>query len=280
VLVILSDTVGVSVGDLFLGAFIPGLMMSGSYALYVLAVGFFKPSAAPALPPEARTLQGWSLIRRTLRAVVPPIALIFIVLGSVFFGIATPTEAGAVGAVGACVLAAFNRRFNWKLLKDAAHATSRIVGLVVIILFCSSFFSLVFDGLGGKGYITNMLVNLPGGVIGYMIVANIAIFLLGVFLEFTEICYIAMPLLTPAASVLGIDLVWFSIVMAINLQTAFISPPVGFSLFYMQSVVPKEISTIQIHKSAIPFLVLQVIVLAVVIAFPQTVRWLVDISFK
>jgi TRAP-type mannitol/chloroaromatic compound transport system permease large subunit len=166
------------------------------------------------------------------------------------------------------------------LLKDAAHATSRIVGLVVIILFCSSFFSLVFDGLGGKGYITNMLVNLPGGVIGYMIVANIAIFLLGVFLEFTEICYIAMPLLTPAASVLGIDLVWFSIVMAINLQTAFISPPVGFSLFYMQSVVPKEISTIQIHKSAIPFLVLQVIVLAVVIAFPQTVRWLVDISFK
>ena len=150
-------------------------------------------------------------------------------------------------------LAAFNRRLNWKLLKDAAHSTSRIVALVVIILFCSSFFSLVFDGLGGKGYVTNLLVNTPGGVIGFMIVANIAIFLLGVFLEFTEICYIAMPLLAPAASALGIDLVWFSIVMAVNLQTAFISPPVGFSLFYMQSVVPKEISTIQIHKSAIPF---------------------------
>ena len=280
VLVILGDTVGVSVGDLFRGALIPGLMMSASYAIYVLAVGFFKPHLAPALPPEARTLRGWPLLRRTFRAVVPPVVLIFMVLGSVFSGIATPTEAGGVGAVGACVLAAFNRRLNWKLLKDAAHSTSRIVALVIIILFCSSFFSLVFDGLGGKGYVTNILVNTPGGVIGFMIVANIAIFLLGVFLEFTEICYIAMPLLAPAASALGIDLVWFSIVMAVNLQTAFISPPVGFSLFYMQSVVPKEISTIQIHKSAIPFMVLQVIVLALVIAFPQTVTWLVNLSFK
>ena len=255
-------------------------MLSGSYAIYVLIVAWLKPELAPALPPEARTLRGWPLLRRTLRAVFPPIALIFIVLGSVFFGIATPTEAGAVGAVGACILAAFNRRLNWKLLKDSAHATARIVGLVVIILFCSSFFSTVFDGLGGKVYITNLLANLPGGVIAYMIVANIVIFLLGVFLEFTEICYIAMPLLVPAASLLGIDLVWFSIVMAINLQTAFISPPVGFSLFYMQSVVPKEITTWQIHKSAIPFMVLQVIVLALVIIFPQTVFWLVNMSFK
>jgi tripartite ATP-independent transporter DctM subunit len=278
VLVVLSDQIGVSVGDLFLGALIPGLMLAGSYALYVLIIAFFRPSIAPALPLEARTIHGTALMQQVVIAVLPPLLLIFAVLGSIFFGIATPTEAGSVGAVGACVLAAMNRRLNWNLMRDAAHATAVVTAVVMIILFCSSFFGLVFDGLGGKTLITNLLINLPGGFITFMIVSNIAIFVLGVFLEFVEICFIAMPLLVPAAQALGIDMVWFGVVMAINLQTAFISPPVGFSLFYLQSVAPKQIRTIEIHKSAIPFMVLQGIVLIIVIVFPQTVRWLIDLS--
>jgi tripartite ATP-independent transporter DctM subunit len=280
VLVVLSDQIGVSVGDLFLGALIPGLMLAGSYALYVLIIAFLKPELAPALPIASRTLRGWKLVRRVFQAVLPPVILIFVVLGSIFFGVATPTEAGAVGAVGACILAASHRRLNWNLIWDAAHATATVTSVVVIILFCSAFFSLVFDALDGKTLITNLLVNLPGGYLTFMIVSNVIIFLLGVFLEFVEICFIAMPLFVPAAQALGIDMVWFGVVAAINLQTAFISPPVGFSLFYLQSVAPKEVSTIEIHKSALPFMLLQLIVLLLVIAFPQTVRWLVNLSFQ
>lgn len=278
VLLVLSDQLGVSVGDLFLGALIPGLMLSAAYALYVLVLAFFKPSVAPALPLETRQITRLALARRVIKVVIPPLVLIFAVLGSIFFGIATPTEAGAVGAVGACVLAAFNRKLNWTLINSASHSTAVVTTVVLMILFCSSFFSVVFDGLGGKTLITQLLVNLPGGKIAFLIVSNIVIFILGVFLEFIEICLIAMPLLVPAAQQLGIDMVWFGVVMAINLQTAFISPPVGFSLFYLQSVAPKAVSTIDIHKSAIPFMALQVTVLLLVMVFPQTVRWLVELS--
>lgn len=278
VLVVLSDQIGVTVGDLFLGALIPGLMLAASYGLYVLGIAFIRPDAAPALPPEARTLRGAALFRRSLRAIVPPILLIFAVLGSIFFGIATPTEAGAVGAVGACLLAVANRRFSWDMVQSAGTSTARISGLVIMILICSTFFSIVFDGLGGSLFFKEILVSLPGGYWGFIIFANIAIFLLGIFLEFIEICFIAMPLFVPAAQALGIDMVWFGVLMAVNLQMAFISPPVGFSLFYLQSVVPREISTIDIHKSAWPFMGLQVAVLILVAIFPQTVRWLIDIA--
>lgn len=280
VLVVLSDQIGVSVGDLFLGALIPGLMLSGSYVLYVLLLALWRPESAPALPLEVRSIGGMALFQKVLRAVLPPVLLIFAVLGSIFFGVATPTEAGAVGAVGACVLAAINRRWNQQLIRDAAHSTASITALVVMILFCSSFFSLVFDDLGGRRLITELLVNLPGGQVSFLIVSNIVIFLLGVFLEFIEICFIAMPLLVPAAEALGLDMVWFGVIMAVNLQTAFISPPVGFSLFYLQTVAPKEVSTIDIHRSALPFMALQVLVLLIVIAFPQTVSWLVNLSFQ
>ena len=280
VLVVLSDQIGVSVGDLFLGALIPGLMLSASYGLYVLILAYLKPHVAPALPPEARTLRGVALARRVFRAVLPPILLIFAVLGSIFFGVATPTEAGTVGAVGACLLAAMNRRLSWQLIKDAAHSTARVTALVIMILFCSSLFSLVFDVLGGKTLITELLVNMPGGWLAFIIVSNIVVFLLGIPLEFIEISFIVMPLFVPAARLLGVDMVWFAVVMAINLQTAFISPPVGFSLFYLQSAAPKEVSTAEIHRSAIPFMVLQIIVLILVIMYPQTVRWLVDLSFN
>ncbi|MBI4670471.1 MAG: TRAP transporter large permease subunit [Chloroflexi bacterium] len=278
VLVVLSDQIGISVGDLFVGALVPGLMMSGAYMLYVIVISFIRPQDAPALPPEARTLKGKALFAKTMRALVPPFVLIFAVLGSIFFGLATPSEAGSVGAVGALVLTVLNRRFSWSVLVRSAEATLRTTALVLTILFCSTFFSLVFDGLGGTKLITTFLVNLPGGYWSYVIVANIVIFLLGVFLEFTEIAFIAMPILVPAARELQIDLVWFGVVVAINLQTAFISPPVGFSLFYLQSVAPKQVPTLDIHKGAIPFMILQLIVLVLVILLPGTVQFLVKAS--
>ncbi|ELR99924.1 TRAP transporter large permease subunit [Gloeocapsa sp. PCC 73106] len=278
VLVILSDQIGVSVGDLFLGALIPGLMLSGSYILYILGLAWFKPEKVPLLPHDVIIPKGNQLLKLIFKAIVPPIVLIFVILGSIFTGLASPTEAGAVGAVGACLLAALNRRLTPQLIRDASHSTAVITALVVMILFCSALFGLVFDALGGKTLITNLLTGLPGGYISFLIVSNLAIFLLGVFLEFIEICFIAMPLFVPAAQALGIDMVWFGVVMAVNLQTAFISPPVGFSLFYLQSVAPKEVSTLDIHKSAIPFMILQFIVLLIVIIFPQTVLWLIEVS--
>ena len=276
VLVVLSDQIGVGVGDLFLGAVIPGLMLGGLYAVYVVAIAYLRPGLAPALPPEARDIHGRDLAIRTLVAVVPPVLLIFAVLGSIFRGIATPTEAGAVGAVGACILTAFNGNLAWPLIRDAARATANITALVIMILFCSTFFSVVFDGLGGQSYVQGLLTDLPGGKMGFIIVANIVIFLLGINLEFIEISFIAMPLFVPAAMVLGVDLVWFGVMMAINLNMAFISPPVGFSLFYLQSVAPDEVETIDIHKGALPFMVLQGIALILVIVFPATVTWLVN----
>jgi len=194
VLILLSDQVGVDVGDLFLGAVIPGLMLTGAYALYVLFVAYTRPHAAPALPPEARNIKGWPLALQTINSVLPPVLLIMAVLGSIFGGIATPTEAGTVGAVGACLLAAMDRKLTWGLLKDAARSTMLTTALVVMILFCASFFSLIFDALGGKTLITELLVNAPGGYVGFLIIANLAVFILGIPLEFTEIWLYALLL--------------------------------------------------------------------------------------
>ncbi len=293
VLVLLSDQFGIDIGDLFAGALIPGLMLSAAYMVYVLIVAYIRPNAAPALPPEARTIRGRALFVKVMKAFVPPVVLVLAVLGSIFAGFATPSEAGAVGAVGAAILAIANRKFNLKMVYEAGLATAKTTGLVIMILFCSSLFTKVLYGLGTDKLIDSWLTGLPGGFWTFIIVANIAIFLLGVFLEFVEITYIAMPLLVPAAikvldvananangaySDAGYSMVWFAIVMAINLQIAFISPPVGFSLFYMQSVAPKDISTAEIHRSAIPYVFIQLIMLVVVIAFPETVNWLVRIA--
>lgn len=278
VLVVLSDQLGVSVGDLFIGAIIPGLMLSGGYALYALAVAYIDPQAAPALPPEMRTLRGWALFRRSIQALVPPLGLILIVLGSIFAGIATATEAGAVGAVGAVILTLLRRRLTWGLLKEAAEATLRTTSLVIMILFGSTLFSLTFDDLGGTRLITEWLTNLPGGQMAFLIVTMIIIFLLGIFLEFVEISYIALPLLVPAARELGIDLVWLGILIAINLQTAFLSPPVGFALFYLSSVAPPEVKTLDIYRGVIQFIVIQVVVLVIVLLYEPSVTWLVDLS--
>jgi tripartite ATP-independent transporter DctM subunit len=279
VLVLLSDQLGVGVGDLYAGALIPGLLLSASYAIYAVAYAYLKPGSAPALPPEARTTRGWALVVRVIKTFLPTVGIIGAVLGTIFAGLATPTEAGAVGSVFAVLLALLKGRLSWKVLKESANATARTTALVIIILFCSTSFTLVFGGLGGDKFLINALSNLPGGQLGFILVAHLAIFLLGVFLEFVEITYLAMPLLVPAAElIIGRDdygMVWFGIMMAVNLQIAFISPPVGFSLFYMQSVAPKDkISTADIHTSAIPYVIIQLIFLVIVSLVPEISKWL------
>ena len=277
VLIVLAQFIPVSVGQLFAGALIPGVMLATIFAIYAVVIAYVKPGTAPAIPKEERTMSGGELAIEAVKVVVPPLFLIFAVLGSIFFGFATASEAGAVGAVGALLLAIVYRNFSWKLVKDAARSTANITGLVLQILFASTFFALVFNQLNGQDLITDWLTSIPGEKLGFIIAANIIVFLLGINLEFLEISFIVMPLFVPAALALDIDLVWFAVMMAINLNMAFISPPVGFSLFYLQSVAPPEVKTSDIHKGALPFMALQTVGLLIVAFVPETVTWLVDV---
>jgi tripartite ATP-independent transporter DctM subunit len=282
VLIVLAQFIPVSVGELFAGALIPGLLLAGIFALYAVIIAWLRPEVAPAIPKEERTMSGGQLALEALKVVVPPLLLVFAVLGSIFAGIATASEAGAVGAVGAVLLTLAYRTYSWKIILDAARSTANITGLVLQILFASTFFALVFNQLGGQDLITEWLTAIPGGKWGFIIAANIVVFLLGINLEFLEISFIVMPLFVPAAQALGIvgpEMVWFAVMMAINLNMAFISPPVGFSLFYLQSVAPPEVKTSDIHRGALPFMALQTLGLVIVAIFPQTVTWLVDRFF-
>lgn len=276
VLIVLANFLPISVGELFAGALIPGVMLAALYALYAVAIAYIKPGSAPAIPKEERNLPVGQLLKRALTAVVPPLVLILAVLGSIFFGVATISEAGSVGALGAVLLTVAYRNFSWRVIWDAARSTASITALVLQILFASTFFALVFDQLGGQRLVTDWLLSLPGGFWGFIIAANILVFLLGINLEFLEISFIVMPLFVPAAQALGVDLTWFTVLMAINLNIAFISPPVGFSLFYLQSVAPPEVKTKDIHLGALPFMALQVVGLILVMLFPQTVTWMVQ----
>ncbi|MDG1479107.1 MAG: TRAP transporter large permease subunit [Myxococcota bacterium] len=277
VLVVLADQLGVSVGDLFVGALIPGLMLAGMYALYIVFIAFIKPGSAPALPPEERAvLVGGELLRRVVLVMVPPLVLILLVLGSIFLGIATPTEAGALGAVGAMVLAGLNRRLDLITLRGAMEETTRLTAMVVFLLIGSTAFALVFRGLYGDIWIEELLTGLPGGKIGLLIVANITIFLLGFFIDFFEIAFILLPLLVPAARVLGIDLVWFGVMIAMNLQTSFLTPPFGFSLFYLRGVVDEDVPTTAIYRGVLPFIGIQVVALVLICVFPELVTGLLD----
>ena len=278
-IVLASQTRGVSVGELFRGAIIPGLMLAGLYALYVVYIAIRYPERAPALPLEERhAFRGAALVRESVIAIIPPMVLIFCVLGAIFQGIATPSEVGSVGAVAAMLLALLNRRLSWRVIGDSARSTANITGLVMMMLLASNFFAYVFDLLGGQDLVTDWLTDLPGGYWTFVIIANIAVFLLGINLEFLEISFIVMPIFTPIAAELGIDLVWFLVMMAVNLNIAFISPPVGFSLFYLQSVKPAEVRTADIHRGALPFMGLQLVALLIVMLFSPTVTWLAGTS--
>ena len=273
VLIVLADQMGVSIGDLFIGSLVPGLMLTGMYALFVVLIAWRRPELAPAIPKSERTRTGGELARKVVLVLIPPLFLILIVLGSIFAGVATPTEAGALGAVGAMILAKINGRLTMQAVRETMEYTTKLTSMVVFLLIGSTAFALVFRGLSGDLWIEDLLTGLPGGKIGLLIVANLAIFLLGFFIDFFEIAFIVLPLIVPAAQLLGVDLVWFGVMIGMNLQTSFLTPPFGFALFYLRGVTPEEVPTTAIYRGAIPFIVIQLIGLGLICVFPELVTW-------
>jgi TRAP-type mannitol/chloroaromatic compound transport system permease large subunit len=349
VLIVMADQLGRSVGDMYEGAFIPGLTLAAMYALFVFGMTVFKPGSAPSLPPDALTLREdsgragytslaiitavavaaaylltnmmhpiWAaglaglgayvialadrflnlhLLSRLAQQVVivmmPPLALIFLVLGTIFVGIATPTEGGAMGATGALVLALAKRRLTWPLLRQAMDSTARLSAFVIFILIGSSVFTLTFRGINGDLWVESLLTSLPGGQIGFLVVVNLMVFVLAFFLDFFELAFIVVPLLKPVADKLGIDLIWFGVLLGVNMQTSFMHPPFGFALFYFRSVAPirdtidritgriiKPVTTAQIYWGAVPFVAIQLVMVVAVIAFPGMVLASLDTGPK
>ena len=345
VLIVMADQLGKSVGDMYQGAFIPGLTLAALYAVYVVIVSIIWPGAAPALPADAIVVRDrdgrvgyaslgvavlaafagayvlttymdviWAcalaglgayivavadkqlslgLLSRLAQQVVivmmPPLALIFLVLGTIFLGIATPTEGGAMGATGALLLALANNRLDWSLLRQAMDTTAKISSFVLFILIGSTVFSLVFRGVNGDLWVESLLTSLPGGQVGFLIFVNAFVFVLAFFLDFFELAFIVIPLLGPVADKLGIDLIWFGVLLGINMQTSFMHPPFGFALFYLRSVAPSEdfidkitgkvtapLTTGQIYWGSIPFVVIQLVMVTLVIAFPSLVLVALD----
>ena len=276
VLIVLADQLGKSPGDMYIGATGASIVQVLLFAGWVFILSIVRPHYIPALPPEARTLRGWPLAMKCIRGMVPSLALIFIVLGTIFMGLATPTEAGAMGVVGAMLLAWMNRRLTWSLVYQGMDMTMRLTAMVVFILLGARVFSLVFQGVGGSHWIEGMLTSLPGGVVGFLVFVNIFIFVIAFFLDFFEIAFIIVPMLAPVASTLGIDLIWFGVMICANMQTSFMHPPFGFALFYLRGIAPKSIKTSDIYWGAIPWVVLQVILVAILIAFPGLVTYFLD----
>ncbi|MDE2227961.1 MAG: TRAP transporter large permease subunit [Alphaproteobacteria bacterium] len=351
VLIVLADQLGRSVGDMYQGAFIPGIGLAVLYGVYMFIVSIFWPKAVPGLPPDAITVRepngkagylslaaivlgsvvaAWYIIdraylhpiwacasvgaadyaialadkflnlrilskltRQVIIVMMPPLALIFLVLGTIFLGIATPTEGGAMGATGALALALANRRLDWKLLKQAMDTTAKLSSFVMFILVGSTVFSLVFRGVNGDLWVEHLLTSLPGGRLGFLIVVNLLTFFLAFFLDFFELAFIIIPLLGPVAEKLGIDLIWFGVLIGVNMQTSFMHPPFGYALFYLRSVAPSEeytdrvtgkrlapLTTGQIYWGVIPFVFIQIIMVAVIIVFPNLVLASLDIGPK
>ncbi len=335
VLIVMADQLGKSVGDMYKGAFIPGLTLTALYVGYVVLVSFVRPKWVPALPPEARVFRepngktgGTSLLVLTAIAIaagvafaktrpadapadelvvmctmvgialpfllavankvlklsllsamaekvtfvlIPPLGLIFLVLGTIFLGIATPTEGGAMGASGALLMAVMRRRLDLKLLRQAMESTAKLTTFVVFILIGARVFSLTFYGVNGHLWVEHLLVDLPGGQFGFLIVVNILVFVLAFFLDYFELSFIVVPLLGPVADKLGIDLIWFGVLLGVNMQTSFLHPPFGFALFFLRSVAPASVKTSDIYWGAIPFVCIQVLMVLLIIAFPQMV---------
>jgi tripartite ATP-independent transporter DctM subunit len=277
VLVVLADQLGRSVGDMYLGAIGPSIIQTLLFMSWVFILSIIRPHEVPALPPEARTLRGWALAWKCTKGMVPSLVLIFLVLGTIFMGLATPTEAGAMGVVGALVLAAINRRLSWPLLWQGMETTMRITAFVVFILLGARTFSLVFQGVGGKEWIEHLLTSLPGGQSGFLIFVNVFVFILAFFLDFFEIAFIVIPLLAPAAEKLGIDLIWFGVLLGANIQTSFMHPPFGFALFYLRGIAPRDtVPSSDIYWGAIPWVVLQLMLVAIVIYWPGSVTYWID----
>ncbi|OAG26792.1 TRAP transporter large permease [Thermodesulfatator autotrophicus] len=280
VLIVLADQLGVSVGDMFLAAIAPGLILASFYIIFVFGFSLFNPKAAPAIPKK-QYVSAFEFIVKALKVVFPPLLLIVIVLGSIFTGWATPTEAGAFGAVGAMALALFSRRFSSKNLKESLLTTVKLSSMVMFILVGATAFTLVFRGVYGDFLIEDLLINLPGGKWGFLLTVNLIVFILGFFLDFFEIVFIVVPLVAPVAERLlapcfsdfsepsKIALVWFGVMISMNLQTSFLTPPLGFSLFYLKGVSPSGVTTSDIYKGVIPFIVIQLLALGAIIMAPE-----------
>jgi TRAP-type mannitol/chloroaromatic compound transport system permease large subunit len=322
VLIVMADQLGVSVGDMYKAAFVPGFMLTGLYVLYVFLTTLLNPKAAPALPPEARPFAGYErgallgllsylvlalipwglsllnlppspwldllllgigaaitlfllwrnpLFARVFRVMIPPLVLIFLVLGTIFLGIATPTEGGAMGAVGALLMALSRRRLNRELLTQALRETAKLTSFVVFILVGSRIFSLVFYGIDGDLWVAELLKNLPGGQLGFLLLVNLFVFFLAFFLDYFEIAFIVLPLLAPAVKAMDINLIYFGVLLGVNLQTSFMHPPFGFALFYLRSVAPKSVSTVDIYWGAVPFILIQLLMALILLLFPGIV---------
>jgi len=263
----------VSVGDLFLGALIPGLLLVTLYIIYLLGIAWLKPETSPAIPeeelPSAR-----ELVWQVVVAMLPPLLLIVAVLGSIIAGAATPTEAASVGAIGALLLATFKGELKLPMLKEVMRSTTRISSMVFSILIGASVFSLVFRGYGGDDVVRDWLTGLPGGVVGAMLAVMLVMFLLGFVLDFIEITFVVVPIVGPLLLTMGLDPIWLGVMIAINLQTSFLTPPFGFALFYLRGVAPPSISTGDIYRGVIPYIVIQVIALGLLALFPGLVTWL------
>ena len=291
VLVVMADQLGRSVGDMYKGAWGPSILQVLIFLGYTFILSKVCPTHVPGLPVTARTLNGWALWRKCLRGIIPSAILIFAVLGSMgglpgmTYAIATPTEAGAMGAMGAILLAAVHGRLNWPIVRDGMTSTMRITARVVFILIGSRVFSLVFQGVDGALWIEHLLTGLPGGQVGFLVVVNVFVFFLAFFLDFFEIAFIILPMLAPVASKLGIDMIWFGVLLCVNMQTSFMHPPFGFALFYLRSSadalfksgsLPGKVLSRDIYLGSIPWVLLQLMLVVIVIFFPQTVTVFLD----
>ena len=271
----------ISVGDLFSGALIPGLILVTLYLLYLAFVAWRRPDAMPAISDDRTAIAGrGNLLQRVIYGLLPPLLLIVAVLGSILAGIATPTEAASVGAVGAILLALSQRQCTLTILQEVMRSTTRISCMVFLILIGASIFSLVFRGFGGDEVVAGLLNNLPGGKFGAMLATMLLMFLLGFVLDFIEITFVVVPIVGPVLLAMGIDPVWLGIMIALNLQTSFLTPPFGFALFYLRGVAPAEITTRQIYAGVAPFIALQLLMLSMLAIWPAIATWLPDVIYR
>jgi len=276
VLIVLADQLGRSVGDMYAGAIGPSIMQVVLFCAFILVVSIVKPHWVPALPAEARTLSVKQLVIKVVAGMIPSLLLIFLVLGTIFMGLATPTEAGAMGAIGAILLSVAHRRMNWIVLWQSMASTMRLTAMVVFILIGATVFTLVFRGLDGDLWIESMLTALPGGATGFLIFVCVFVFFLAFFLDFFEIAFIVIPLLAPVASKLGIDLVWFGVLLCVVMQTSFMHPPFGFALFYLRGVAPASVKSSDIYWGAFPWVGLQLLMAAIIVFWPELVTFAID----
>jgi len=281
VLILLGDVMGVPVGRLFAGAVVPGMLLITMFIIFIIVYAWMKPQAAP-IPDQAlmRLSGNQNIWLRVLQSLIPPLALVVAVLGSIFFGVASPTESAAFGAAGAILLAVIHSRLTVKALQSAMLDTVRLTSMVFMILVGATAFGLVFRGMGGDTIVEEIMTQLPGAEWGFLATSMLLIFVLGFFLDFLEICFIVVPILAPIAAGLGVDLLWFAVLIGVNLQTSFLTPPFGFSLFYLKAAAPDSITIAQIYRGVTPFIFIQVLLIVLIIIFPDITLWLPEYMDK